>query len=140
MAQPVVVINNNKNFHSIQFDAAAKASMMVNSLDVKIAGDLSIKGSNSFGFTGAGAKMDFTLLGIAFEADFGESLKLLNSVNLKACTADGKAVLKEADLLLTQVEKIVTASETHATQMKTALTSAKNGTTSVSNHGISLDM
>jgi len=140
MGTPAIVINNNKNFNSITFDAAAKAAIGTNSIDVKMSGDLSVKGSNSFGLTAAGVKMDVTLLAVALEADFGQTMKFLNSVNLRACTADGKAVLAEADVLLTKAEKIVTGAETYATKMRSGVTTAKNGTTTVSTKGISAVM
>lgn len=140
MAAPAIVIQNNNHYHSISFDYAAKAGYMTNSTDVKIAGDLTIKGSNSFSITGCGVKFDITKIAIQMEADFGESFKFLNGANLRTSTADGKAYLAEADALLAEAEKIVAASETIATKMKTGVSSIENGGATVVAKGANIKM
>ncbi len=141
MAKPAVItINRNSNFHSIQVDAAASVGMMTNSLDVKIGGDLTIKGANSVSTTLAGVKMEVKLLGLGIEAEFGEKVKLLNGANLRISTADGDAFLAEAKVQLAKLQDVTAKAEQAAAQTEAKLTSATRAVTIVDGNGVSLNV
>lgn len=141
MADPAVItINKNSNFHSIQVDTAASVGMMVNSIDVKLAGSLTIKGANAISTTLAGAKMDIKLLGISIEAEFGEKLKFANGANLCTSTADGEAFLNQAKVHLAKVKDITALAEQAAARTQAKITAATKSTTIVDANAISLNV
>lgn len=141
MAEPAVItINRNSNFHSIQVDAAASVGMMTNSLDVKIGGDLTIKGANSISTTLAGVKMEAKLLGVSIEAEFGNKLKFVNGANLCTSTADGEAFLNEAKVHLAKLRDVTAKAEQAAVQTEAKITAATRAVTIIDGNGVSLNV